>query len=153
MTQGSGLSLSGQGRPACPSVHEHTELQWTYPSTTWIDPGSKAYLGVHLVCNNAIFLKQKKKNKTNPPNKSNMISIAQSFDTEPSIKCFLFKANYKKNKINKQQTKDNYRLGEKKGISKQKQPRATWMCLAEWCPILPTEVPMLPGTVLLIYFP
>lgn len=41
---------------------------------------------------------------------------------------------------------------KKKGISKQKQPRATWMCLAEWCPILPMEVPMLPGTVLLIYF-
>lgn len=50
------------------------------------------------MCNNAIFLKQEKKNKTNPPNKSNMISIAQSFDTEPSIKCFLFKANYKKKK-------------------------------------------------------
>lgn len=24
---------------------------------------------------------------------------------------------------------------EKKRITKQKQPRATWMCLAEWCPI------------------
>lgn len=26
-------------------------------------------------------------------------------------------------------------------ITELKQPRATWMCLAEWCPILPTEVP------------
>lgn len=74
------------------------------------------------MCNNAIFLKQEKKNKTNPPNKSNMISIAQSFDTEPSIKCFLFKANYKKNKINKQQTKDNYRLGEKKELANKSSP-------------------------------
>lgn len=98
MTQGSGLSLNGQGRPACPLVREHTELQWTYPSTTWIDPGSKAYLGVHLVCNNAIFFQKEKKNKTPPPHQSNVISIAQSFDTEPSIKCFLFKANYKKKK-------------------------------------------------------
>lgn len=46
-----------------------------------------------------------------------------------------------------------WELKTKKGISKQKQPRATRMCLAEWCPILPTEVPMLPGAVLLIYSP
>lgn len=49
------------------------------------------------MCNNAIFFKKKgKENKIPPPTKATMISIAQSFDTEPSIKCFLFKADYKK---------------------------------------------------------
>lgn len=56
------------------------------------------------MCNNAISFQKEKKNKTPPPHQSNVISIAQSFDTEPSIKCFLFKANYKKKKKIKQTT-------------------------------------------------
>lgn len=113
---------------------EHTHPQ---PESSW----SKAYFEF-IWCAIHYLLKMKK----------NDFYCTELFYTHSHLlKCFLFKANYKKKKRKESKaSKQRKRWKNEKGeeLSKQKQPRATFsMHLAEWCLVSPMEVPMLPYTL------